>query len=720
MNKHIKASGNILREFSERIPSYYVALNELIKNAYDAGASKVEITFDSQKKLLTISDDGDGMDSNDIDELLHIAKSSKNYGNINPLTGRIIQGSKGLGAISVFKFGKHATWHTQKEIGLFFELSLDSFIDTDDIQDVPITIAEKQRGTKGTTISISISDDGLADINDYFLDERENNYIVYSFYDTGFDVRLIVDGNPITKLNLSEAIDSTLSNRQLYNVRFDSIDKLILYNHNHVKAFEVVFETSDLSYRIRANLTIFALKPNTKKFVPKVFLNHRGELSPLIYFNTNLIANYDLFNPNVTRSMKTGDVLSQIIGIIQIESNSDQVNFNVDRTSLIRTPTVANLYNDLEKINILIQKQGSLKKKYLIDMDYVKPDSNLPINNDFREWIKPDFSFKEMVDINIVEGERIEFSVFNRPRAYPWPNVSSTKAIVDEPASGDRLSDSNLQKDVPLGNNGINNKQALEPSKIILNTNNPVQFDIPSNQIDATKYLKKVITSSGSSVPITEVDIYFNEQKLVNGIIPSQEEISTNELVFKYMDHNTGLVVEKLTLSFVSPPPPQQKKRKEPIIKLFGNSAGSLFDVSTHNLIAEINKLGSIMDYPNLIACALRAVFELNIIALRQLKKTRFLSSSNELADQVKNVLDVVCSNPNASDGLTNVAKSCGESYNNLKNMIQPTQAFFDSVKKSHIGAHSAGSRLSTLDLEDISQKVAIFTVIVNEILKLP
>lgn len=35
---NVKVSGNIIKELSEKIPSNNVALNELIKNAYDADA----------------------------------------------------------------------------------------------------------------------------------------------------------------------------------------------------------------------------------------------------------------------------------------------------------------------------------------------------------------------------------------------------------------------------------------------------------------------------------------------------------------------------------------------------------------------------------------------------------------------------------------------------------------------------------------------------------
>ena len=38
MDTNIRVSGNIISELSEKIPTNIIALNELLKNSYDAGA----------------------------------------------------------------------------------------------------------------------------------------------------------------------------------------------------------------------------------------------------------------------------------------------------------------------------------------------------------------------------------------------------------------------------------------------------------------------------------------------------------------------------------------------------------------------------------------------------------------------------------------------------------------------------------------------------------
>ncbi|BAQ23313.1 putative uncharacterized protein [Streptococcus troglodytae] len=48
----ITVAGNILSELSEKIPNNIIALNELIKNAYDACSPRVDITLESKSKNL--------------------------------------------------------------------------------------------------------------------------------------------------------------------------------------------------------------------------------------------------------------------------------------------------------------------------------------------------------------------------------------------------------------------------------------------------------------------------------------------------------------------------------------------------------------------------------------------------------------------------------------------------------------------------------------------
>ena len=95
-----------------------IALIELIKNAYDADASWVNVSFENfgdnyetlEDSQVVIEDDGHGMDESIIlNHWLNPATpEKKNRKKQNPVTlkGRVIQGEKGIGRFSILKLGK--------------------------------------------------------------------------------------------------------------------------------------------------------------------------------------------------------------------------------------------------------------------------------------------------------------------------------------------------------------------------------------------------------------------------------------------------------------------------------------------------------------------------------------------------------------------------------------------------------------------------------------
>ena len=86
------------------ITNEFVAVFELVKNSFDAHASKVEITFnlDDPVKSIVIKDDGKGMDKRDLEEKwLFVAYSAKKDGSEDYrdsiASNRIHAGAKGIG-----------------------------------------------------------------------------------------------------------------------------------------------------------------------------------------------------------------------------------------------------------------------------------------------------------------------------------------------------------------------------------------------------------------------------------------------------------------------------------------------------------------------------------------------------------------------------------------------------------------------------------------------
>ena len=102
----------------ENIASSKGAIIELVKNAYDADAEWVKVSFlnfnddftvNSDSKIV-IEDDGNGMSEQIIEKhWLNPATPEKKKRKKNKETtdkGRILQGEKGIGRFAIFKLGK--------------------------------------------------------------------------------------------------------------------------------------------------------------------------------------------------------------------------------------------------------------------------------------------------------------------------------------------------------------------------------------------------------------------------------------------------------------------------------------------------------------------------------------------------------------------------------------------------------------------------------------
>ena len=100
------------------ITSDNIAILELVKNSYDAHATKVEITFGNDS--IVIADNGKGMSEDDInDKWLFIAYSAKSDGteddNYRSKIRRNFAGAKGIGRLSCDRLARYLTMNTVSE-----------------------------------------------------------------------------------------------------------------------------------------------------------------------------------------------------------------------------------------------------------------------------------------------------------------------------------------------------------------------------------------------------------------------------------------------------------------------------------------------------------------------------------------------------------------------------------------------------------------------------
>jgi hypothetical protein len=112
-----KVSGNLIKKLGEEsIANKNIAILELIKNAYDAKASKVEVSLmniETTDGKVVISDNGIGMNNTDIvNNWLNIATPNKSQKQIK-VDERIPVGEKGIGRLSSESLGGETTLITK-------------------------------------------------------------------------------------------------------------------------------------------------------------------------------------------------------------------------------------------------------------------------------------------------------------------------------------------------------------------------------------------------------------------------------------------------------------------------------------------------------------------------------------------------------------------------------------------------------------------------------
>jgi hypothetical protein len=114
---YFSVDSELLRELGERLVGKpYIALAELVKNGYDADAFKVEITLDSIKKRILVTDNGHGMDEKEFKNFwMRVGSTHKEKQRYSRNLHRLMTGSKGVGRLSVQFLAKNLTLRTTSE-----------------------------------------------------------------------------------------------------------------------------------------------------------------------------------------------------------------------------------------------------------------------------------------------------------------------------------------------------------------------------------------------------------------------------------------------------------------------------------------------------------------------------------------------------------------------------------------------------------------------------
>ena len=168
---------------SDLIGDPFAALVELVKNSYDADATKVDINFkyseiESEKVLIiSIKDDGHGMSFDTVINKWLVPATNDKFKRKKIRSGsRILQGRKGIGRFAASILGQEMTLSTIDSIGEKSEAVIDwRVFKTDDyLENIELLVeTQKTKSKSGTEILIIARDEESSEL---LIDEEGNEH----------------------------------------------------------------------------------------------------------------------------------------------------------------------------------------------------------------------------------------------------------------------------------------------------------------------------------------------------------------------------------------------------------------------------------------------------------------------------------------------------------------------------------------------------------------
>jgi hypothetical protein len=181
----------------ETYRSTEAALKELVDNAWDADANRIEVALPEPMTTdpIVISDDGHGMTPDQIErEYLEIARDRRSVkGTHTPQKGRRVKGRKGIGKFSGLAAARYMEVVTVRD-GTRSSLKIDkkTILDaSDDLEEVPLPLTEEAATglISGTKITLTHLDQAL----NFPSPEALRALLIYE-YGRSTDVTILVNG----------------------------------------------------------------------------------------------------------------------------------------------------------------------------------------------------------------------------------------------------------------------------------------------------------------------------------------------------------------------------------------------------------------------------------------------------------------------------------------------------------------------------------------------
>lgn len=219
-------ASHISRLGRELVVKKETAVSELVKNAYDADATQVSLTFENTDLAggrLVIEDDGHGMTREQlIAGFMRLSTTDKVHEQYSPKYGRLRAGRKGIGRFAAHRLGKKITITTQtskSDHALKVEIDWAKFEADSDLITISSQISEtKKQKKQGTILEVVDLEDGwtiasLERVYRYLADLVQpfpiSKALETDTKDPGFEVKII-------SLSKNERVEVASADKLIY------------------------------------------------------------------------------------------------------------------------------------------------------------------------------------------------------------------------------------------------------------------------------------------------------------------------------------------------------------------------------------------------------------------------------------------------------------------------------------------------------------------------
>jgi hypothetical protein len=219
------------------------ALSELIWNALDADADKVEVFFNDDEQRLTeviVRDNGDGIEYTQVESLFGSLGGSWKKGRDKTKKEHFLHGKDGQGRFKAFAIGRVVVWKVvYKKDNLFFEYQIECHADELDDFRVSDEI-ESIKKISGIEVSISEINKKSGYLNESKLKKLVSIFALYLIKYSS--VRIFLNGN---KIELNDFIKND-EKIPLDNIEYNEVNhavelRILEWNHSQLDNKELLF-----------------------------------------------------------------------------------------------------------------------------------------------------------------------------------------------------------------------------------------------------------------------------------------------------------------------------------------------------------------------------------------------------------------------------------------------------------------------------------------------